>query len=392
MKKGKYHTSLLNKSPNGQEMRSTIKAALYKQTQNKKTENLLSKNDRRFHKLSDHMNEGIFVQDNNGFVTFVNERFLKMSGYRKDEVIGHLPSEFLSEENNEKFRNRINRIKSHIPDTYEVEWKKKNGKKILMNVSLIPIRDNKGNFKESIALLKDITDSRQIEKELKKSREELRSLYRHLHSIREKESKRISREIHDELGQTLTALKMELSWLAGKLPGSINKREHLVEKIKSMSDLVDETIKEVQRISSELRPGILDDLGLGPAIEWQAQDFQRRTKIECVIDLDSNGIDLDPEFSTAVFRIFQEALTNIARHAEATKVRISLERKNSRFEMKIRDNGKGIKQKDILSPSSLGLIGMRERLRPFNGKLKLIGIRNRGTTVYVTIPVYKSPT
>lgn len=234
---------------------------------NKKFKRSSNEDEKRFHKLVDHVNEGIVVQDQNGIITFVNDKFLEMSGYKQDEVIGHPPSELLNETHIEKFKNQITNIIRFIPDTYEVAWKRKDGQKVLMNVSSMLIHDEEGNFKESIAVLTDITNSRIAEESLKKSREELRNLYTHLHSIRERESKRISREIHDEVGQMLTALKMELFWLSDRFPSSIKDQKSFITKIKSMSKLVDETIKEVQKIASELRPGILDDLGLVPAIE-----------------------------------------------------------------------------------------------------------------------------
>lgn len=368
----------------------TIETALSKNTQDKNLEQALSKNYKRFHKLVDHISDGIVVQNENGIITFVSNSFLEMSGNTQDELIGHSSSEFLDEVDIDKLKNQITSIIRSVPDTYEVEWKRKDGKKLLMNVLSVPIHDEKGNIKERITILRDVTRFFQVEEELTRSHDELSNLYQHLHSIREKESKRISREIHDELGQALTALKMELFWLANRLPNIIKDKKQFIEKIKSMTDLVDGTIKEVQRIASELRPGILDDLGLVPAIEWQAQDFQKRTNIKCITDLDSDGVDFDAEFSTAIFRIFQEALTNVARHAEATKVKVSLKRKNSKLEMKIMDNGKGIKEKDIFSPRSLGFIGMRERLRPLDGELKLKGISNRGTTLAVNLPIRSS--
>ena len=223
--------------------------------------------------------------------------------------------------------------------------------------------------------------------ELKRSQEELRKLSRHLHFARERESKRIAREIHDELGQALTALKMELTWISKNLPLTHELHKLVSTKAKSMSSLVDSTIKKVQRIASELRPGVLDDLGLVPAIEWLGQDFQNRTKIKCLTNLASFDYDLDPECSTAVFRILQEALTNVARHARASRVRVSLKEKKNKLELKIRDNGRGIAEKDVLSPDSLGLVGMRERLRPFQGDVRIQGIPDKGTTLAINLPI-----
>lgn len=225
--------------------------------------------------------------------------------------------------------------------------------------------------------------------ELERSREQLRNLSRRLQSIREEDSKRIAREIHDELGQSLTALKMDLSWLAARFSEDLSDRRPLLEKIKAMSSLIDRTIQTVQKISSELRPGLLDDLGLIPAIEWQAQEFQRRTGIQCQLAIECETVDLDSERSTAVFRVFQEALTNVARHAQASQVSITLKKDPKQLELKVMDNGIGISEKAIQASDSLGLMGMRERLHPFGGELGIRGWPNKGTEVTVVLPLKK---
>ena len=169
---------------------------------------------------------------------------------------------------------------------------------------------------------RDITERKKAEEQLKGSTEQLRALSAHLQSVREEERTLISREIHDELGQELTGLKMDLSWLVKRLS---KNQKSLISKTESMLKLVDSTIQTVRRISSELRPGVLDDLGLIAAIEWQAQDFENRTGITCDFSSSVEEIGLDRDRSTAVFRIFQETLTNVSRHAKATRVKISLE-------------------------------------------------------------------
>jgi signal transduction histidine kinase len=212
----------------------------------------------------------------------------------------------------------------------------------------------------------------------------LRNLAAHLQSIKEDERAVMAREIHDELGQALTAIKMDLSWLEKKTP-----EEHslLLKKTRSMTELVDSTIQTVQRISSELRPGLLDDVGLLAAIEWQAEEFQKRTGIACELSVLSEDITLSQERSTAVFRIFQETLTNITRHAKATKITVSLIKKGARLELKVKDNGKGITEEKITDPKSLGLLGIQERVHFLEGNITIRGIRNKGTTVTVTMPL-----
>jgi PAS domain S-box-containing protein len=230
----------------------------------------------------------------------------------------------------------------------------------------------------------DITEAKQVEDQLRASREQFRELSRYLESVREEERTRMAREIHDELGQTLTALKIDLSWLARRLP---QEQELLLEKTESMYELVDDVIQSVKRISAELRPGVLDDLGLADAIAWQIQEFGRRTDITSKFSASPEGIVLDRDRSTTVFRICQEALTNIARHAEATSIGVSLRKGTGRVSLKISDNGKGIEEDQILDPRAFGLIGMRERARFWGGEVKISGAPGKGTRVAVSIPL-----
>ncbi len=221
---------------------------------------------------------------------------------------------------------------------------------------------------------------------LERSSDPLRALSAHLQNAREEERTRIAREIHDELGQSLTALKMDLSWLAKRLPAD---QQSLLERTRTISDLVDRMIQSIWRITAELRPAILDELGLRAAIEWQAQEFQNRTAIRCRFLPGKEITDLDQDRSIAVFRIFQEALTNVARHAAATRVRIALALRNSALALKIQDNGRGIAQRDVLSSRSLGLMGMRERAHLFGGTLNIWGSPDKGTSVVLNIPIEK---
>ena len=230
----------------------------------------------------------------------------------------------------------------------------------------------------------DITDAKQVEDQLRASREQLRELSRYLESVREEERTRMAREIHDELGQTLTALKIDLSWLARRLP---HEEELLLKKTESMYELVDGAIQTVKRISTELRPWALDDLGLADALEWQTEEFGKRTDIKSKFSASPEGLVLDRDRSTAVFRICQEALTNIARHAHATRVTASLKKGPRSVSLKIRDNGKGIEESQILDPRAFGLIGMRERARFWGGEVKISGAPGKGTLVALRIPL-----
>ncbi len=253
-----------------------------------------------------------------------------------------------------------------------------------MNAIGYPKRDSEGRIGSVFGTAQDITESKQAEDQIRSSQEQLRSLSARLQATREEERTQIAREIHDELGQALTALKMDLSWMSKKLP---RDQKPLHEKAKSMSQLLDATVKTVKRISTQLRPGLLDDLGLAAAIEWQAEEFQNRTGIKCHVTAIPEEITLDEKLSTALFRIFQETLTNVTRHSHATRVKVNLRQKATKIELRVEDNGKGITEKQISSPKSFGFIGMRERVYPWGGEVKIIGTSGKGTTVIVNIPL-----
>ena len=182
--------------------------------------------------------------------------------------------------------------------------------------------------------------------------------------MREEERTRIAREVHDELGQALTGLKLDLAWLSGRRPG----KRPLQRKIKAMSARFDETILAVRRIATELRPGVLDNLGLAAAIEWQAAEFQERTHIRCELRIEVKGTIWDREFNTMCFRIFQETLTNIVRHAKATRVEVRLMQVDHELVSTVRDNGRGISEEEVVHARSIGLIGMRERVAQVGGR------------------------
>ncbi|HXD00090.1 MAG TPA: ATP-binding protein [Verrucomicrobiae bacterium] len=236
-------------------------------------------------------------------------------------------------------------------------------------------------------------ERQEAEQDLRTSREQLRALAAHLLSVREEERKLIAREIHDELGQSLTGFKMDLAWIRHRLQpgdGEID-RQPLLDKINEMGTLIDGSANLIRKLCTELRPGILDDLGLVPAVEWQAREFQKRTGIECALKLEVAELNLDPERSTALFRIFQEILTNVARHAAADRVTADLRRTGDELILEVRDNGKGIEPARLSGEKSLGLLGMRERALLFGGQVFIEGKKGRGTTVTVTIPMLPSP-
>lgn len=337
--------------------------------------------------LLKNINDGIAITDEKGNFIYANNRFLEMTGYPEDELIGHEAGTFVHEDDKKRYRAQMAVPRKIGLKRGELIWNKKDQSRLFTSISSSSMYDEKGVFRGIFSVITDITERRLVEKELNRSREELRNLSRHIQTVREEESKRISRKIHDELGQALTAIKMDLAWLTHRFPKEYINQRQIYEKIESMSELLDMTIQSTQRISAELRPGLLDDLGLIPAIEWQIQDFQSRTAIRCSMKINVAEVELDPDCSTAIFRVFQEALINIARHAQATWVKIGLTKREEELELRIRDNGIGIGRDKIYSPDSLGLIGMRERLRFFNGELKMAGRPKKGTDLKIRIPL-----
>jgi PAS domain S-box-containing protein len=241
-----------------------------------------------------------------------------------------------------------------------------------------------GQVDRIFGIIQDITERKQVEEALRESREQLRNLSMHVEALREEERTTIAREIHDELGQMLTALKMDLVWLKRRLT---DEQASLLDKIASMESLINITLSSVKRLATDLRPGLLDDLGLSAAIKWQAGEFQQHTGIPCDVSIAPEEIIVNEALSTAVFRIFQEALTNVARHAQATHVQVLLQHDVTTLTLEVKDSGKGITTAQIANPKSFGLIGIRERVQFLGGQVTFQGVPNKGTTVTVTIPL-----
>jgi signal transduction histidine kinase len=223
------------------------------------------------------------------------------------------------------------------------------------------------------------------EQRLRASEENLRALAAHLQSVREEERIHIAREIHDELGQALTGLKFDLNSFAKQF----EKDSPVVraEKQHGLGIAIDRIINSVRRIASGLRPEVLDEIGLAAAFEWQAREFQRRTGIRCHVTIPATLVDPDMERSTALFRVFQELLTNVARHAGATRVNVTITEGDTSLGLTVEDNGRGIKDKEIESPRSLGFLGLRERVLAFGGSVNIKGEEGKGTRVTVSVPM-----
>jgi signal transduction histidine kinase len=250
-----------------------------------------------------------------------------------------------------------------------------------------PIRNHSGELLGAVNVLVDISERKRVEEELRRARKKLGELAAHLESVREAERVRLARELHDELGATLTALKIDLGLCAPRVRG----RKFLEERLPNMKRSVESMLASVKRITTELRPSILDHLGLWAAIEWQAQEFGSRLSIPCTVAVRAPSTlrITEGERASAIFRIVQESLTNIARHAKATKVEITVSGDDKQVVVDIRDNGKGIRDSDLVRESSWGIVGMRERARFFDGHLEIARAPKGGTSVRLRIPIAK---
>jgi signal transduction histidine kinase len=254
----------------------------------------------------------------------------------------------------------------------------------LLHTKNVELDEDTTRWIESLANYVAVLTGRwRTEDELRQSREQLRELSRRTHSAVEDERKKIAREIHDELGQRLSLLQLDLGMIANRLPASEKK---LRSTARSMTRLIDNTIRSIQKISTDLRPTLLDDLGLGAAVSWEVTEFQKRTKIRSIATIKPVNVTLDQDRSIALFRILQEALTNVLRHARATKVQVRMIQSEGAIVLSVRDDGRGITPKQIADPKSIGLIGMRERVQPWGGTVTFESQPDNYTEVVITIP------
>jgi PAS domain S-box-containing protein len=315
-------------------------------------------------------------------VVGVNREFTRIFGYAPEEAVGrHLRDLIVPSEAREEAQRYTELVTRGERVDAEGVRRRKDG---VLHVSIVrvPVSAPGGQI-AAYTIYHDITERQRAEEELQSSLAQLRALAARLESVREEERTSTAREIHDELGQALTAIKIDLTSLIYELPPH---QTEALKRVESILKLVEEAIHSVRRISTQLRPGILDDLGLVAAIEWAAEEFEARTGTMCRLDLPPGDILTHPERVTALFRIFQETLTNIARHANATQVDVRLAQENGDLWLEVPDNGQGITNEQLSGGKSLGILGMRERASLLGGELTISGIPGKGTTVSARIP------
>jgi signal transduction histidine kinase len=319
---------------------------------------------------------------------FAHERFTKVNAAvlaqfsaREDQLIGLTPAELLAHDipgARARWREFLDAGHLHR----ETDERTLDGRPMILEGDYICLYDREGLILGHFGIQRDVTQRRQEEKEILRSRQELRDLTARLQLVREEERTYIAREVHDELGQALTGLKLDLAWVKSRLTERM-----LADRVQSIIGRIEGAMDTVRRIATDLRPSVLDDLGLVAAVEWQAQEFERSTGVAVQLEVQAAHSDLDDRCATTAFRILQETLTNVARHANAARVTIALRVGAEALTLEVRDNGRGISKAEMASPRSLGLLGSRERAIACGGELVIDGARGKGTTVSLRIPL-----
>jgi PAS domain S-box-containing protein len=335
--------------------------------------------DHTYRVFVERMNEGAAVLSSDHTVLHCNGRFARFLGAGLQSVIGSSMLDLVWPDDHPKLDALLRRA-AQRNCRGEIRLQSRKGAPLSVHLSLNPLRLD--STRAVCLIASDLSEMKRAEQELRASSEQLRNLAAHLLSVREEERARISREVHDELGQSLTAVKMDLAWLAGRLP---RRNGQMLKRIRSTQQLADSIIQSIRRISTELRPAVLD-LGLAAAVEWQVQEFQARSGIQCKVRLLTREV-VASNASTAMFRIFQETLTNVLRHAKATRAEVVLQKQGDRLVLLIRDNGRGFDQADPSVSKSLGLLGMRERAAILGGRVNISSAPGKGTTVTAWIPL-----
>jgi len=334
--------------------------------------------------LLDNIPDMAWLKDRDCRYLAVNTAYLEILRIPEDAVLGKRPDEIWPPEIAEVYL-RTDRavLRSGRRRRYEEMRSDPSGTPRWFETIKSPIRDKAGRIIGTVGISRDISERKAAESELIKSRAQLRELSNYLQSVREAERARISRELHDELGQTLTALKMELGWLRDRLPA---EPPVLRTRIDRLVQIVDHSVTGLQRIASDLRPMILDELGLVSAIQWLTQSFSERGPLSIELSFEPADIVYPKDVSTAAFRIVQEALTNIVRHSGAESARVMARHSGDELQLDITDNGRGM---DLARPrrERLGLIGMSERAHMLGGSMEIDSAPGRGTRISVRLPL-----
>jgi PAS domain S-box-containing protein len=349
-------------------------------------EGSLARGEARLRGILDSAMDAIITVDERQRVILFNAAAEAVFGCPREEALGaplawFIPERFRAEHGEHMRRFGAGDVSARRMGAQRiVTGLRRNGEEFPIDASISYITD--AGHKYYTVILRDVTERVRAEQALRRSKEELREFAAAANQLREQEQRRIARELHDELAQALTGLKMDVAWIKDKLPG----QPSVAAKLDAMEELLDGTVAATRRISSALRPLMLDDLGLVPATEWLVQNFTERTGINCRLAADADQEFSDPH-ATTVFRILQESLTNIAKHAQARNVDVKLAQHNGEIVLDVRDDGTGFSPQNPRKPNSYGLIGMRERAYLLGGQVRVESVPGSGTTIHVRLPI-----
>jgi two-component system sensor histidine kinase UhpB len=328
-----------------------------------------------------------------GVITVWNSQAENMFGWKENEIIGKQLVETIIPEQYREAHNRGLRLYLQTGEgpvlnkLIEITALHHSGKEFPVELAIVPIKKSGDDF--FCAFIRDITLRKKAEEKLQHSYEEIRRLASHLQDVREEERLIIAREIHDQLGQQLTVMKMDINWLKRK--SALTTSETAREKLEELNLMMDETMKTVRRIAADLRPGLLDDLGLGAAIEWHLNEFEKRAGITVQYEGLNDEVPLSIASKTGLFRIVQESLTNVARYAQAKNIMVHLEKQDGQLLLTVRDDGIGFDQEKISAKKTFGIVGMRERTAMMGGNCDISSEPGKGTTIVVRVPLVSKP-
>ncbi len=352
-------------------------------TERRRAEAALQESEDRYRDLVEHSQDLICIHDLDGLIISINPWAARMLGYEPAELLGMSVRDALAPEVRHEFDQYLADIRTAGAAQGLMLMQTRTGERRIWEYRNT-LRTEGVAAPVVRGMAHDITGRKRAEDMVRASRDRLRALAVELHNVREAERAAIAREIHDEFGQVLTGLKMDLTWLIDRSAAS---PKDVPERIGAMLELVDRSVDAVRRMASDLRPAVLDDLGIAAAIEWLAEDFSKHSGIECHCDVLALEPALGPDRATAVFRIAQEALTNVARHSGARHVEIIFTATDDAVSLKVRDDGKGINERQVASVRSIGLIGMRERAGSLGGRVHVRPGIDRGTIVTLEMPI-----
>lgn len=358
----------------------------------KEIEEVISGSELRFRTLAKTAPVGIFETDEKGNTVYVNEAWMEYSGLSYEDALNNEWMNMIHPDDREDQINKwIERSQKGETSFSEYRIINKSGQLRWVNGRAVPLKDNTERVTGYIGTIADVTEIKQALEILKQNHEtlteqteQLRDLSTYLQQVREDERAKIAREIHDELGQQLTGLKMDISWLKRKVGPTDGE---IMRKFDDAMLLIDTAVKSIRLIVTELRPSVIDDLGLNAAFEWQVEEFSQRTGINVEYRSGFNDLDIDSNTSIGLFRILQESLTNVARHANAQKVMVNVGKKDGMLELTVKDDGVGFDTAIRQAEHSYGLLGIKERINMMKGDFYIRSKPGDGTLISVSIPV-----